>query len=131
MGQFPSGSFRPSSGRGAGPRLRGDVILHMEISNQLTMDGELDTVYDYAAHVERWPEILPHYRRVEIIEAGERERLVAMHCVRSFGFVSWPCKWRARQELRPEEGRILFCHVAGPARGMRVEWLIEAVPEGA
>jgi ribosome-associated toxin RatA of RatAB toxin-antitoxin module len=102
----------------------------MEISNQITMRGDWHAIYDYAAGVERWPELLPHYRHVDILEPGERDRLVSMHCVRRFGVLNWPCKWRARQELKPEEGRILFTHVSGPARGMHVEWLLEHVPCG-
>jgi hypothetical protein len=97
-------------------------MSNMQVSNRITMRGGLSTVYDFAAQVERWPEILPHYRRVKILEPGERERLVSMHCVRAFGPVNWPCKWRARQELRPEDGHIRFIHVSGPARGMRVDW---------
>ena len=102
----------------------------METNNCLTIRGDLDLIYSYAAGVERWPEILPHYRSVKVIEPGTHDRLVSMHCVRAFGPLHWPCKWRARQELRPEEGRILFSHVSGPARGMKVEWLLKRMPDG-
>jgi ribosome-associated toxin RatA of RatAB toxin-antitoxin module len=102
----------------------------MDTTNSLTIRGDLDSVYAYAAAVERWPEILPHYRRVNIIQPGSRERLVSMQCFRSFGPLKWPCKWRARQELRPEEGRILYSHVSGPARGMQVEWRLTQKPDG-
>jgi hypothetical protein len=90
----------------------------------------MELIYSYAAAVERWPELLPHYRRVDILEEDAQTRLVSMQCVRNFGPLHWPCKWRARQELLPEEGRILFSHVSGPARGMKVEWLLERMPEG-
>ena len=102
----------------------------MKTDNSLTIRGDLDLIYSYASAVERWPEILPHYRSVRVLETGPGERLVSMHCVRAFGFLHWPCKWRARQELRPEEGRILFSHISGPARGMRVEWLLRRIPGG-
>ena len=102
----------------------------METNTALTIRGDLDLIYSYAAGVERWPDILPHYRSVRIIEQGERVRLVNMHCVREFGVLHWPCKWRAWQELRPEEGRILYSHVSGPARGMEVEWLLKRMPDG-
>jgi hypothetical protein len=87
-------------------------------------------VFAYAAEVERWPVILPHYRAVEILEAGETGRLVRMHCVRDFGPLDWPCKWRAIQEILPDEGRITYRHVGGPTRGMEVEWILEEGPDG-
>jgi len=102
----------------------------MQTENTLTIRGPLDRIYAYAAEVERWPEILPHYREVEILEPGERLRLVRMFCVRDFGPIHWPCKWRARQELLPAEGRILYDHVAGPTRGMQVEWKLVEGPDG-
>src|ERR1051326_7753851 len=33
-----------------------------------------------------------------------------------------PVRWRARQELIPEERRILFKHIGGVTKGMDVEW---------
>ena len=102
----------------------------METNSSITIGGQLEEVYGYASVIERWPEILPHYRSVRIIQPGERERLVSMHCVRAFGVLHWQCRWRALQELRPEEGRILFSHVSGPARGMKVEWLLERKTDG-
>ena len=102
----------------------------MRTHNSVTIAGDLERVYNYASRVEQWPDILPHYRRVEVLQAGLHERLVSMHCVRSFGFIHWPCKWRAKQTMSPEEGRILFSHVSGPAKGMSVEWLLSRKPEG-
>ena len=105
-------------------------MIRMHTQNTVTIRGDVDRIYLYASQVERWPEILPHYRTVSILQAGDRERLVSMACVRSFGALKWPCRWRATQQLRPEENRILFSHVSGPARGMRVEWLLVSKPDG-
>lgn len=104
--------------------------MEMDIENSVVIKGSADRIYAYAADVERWPIILSHYRQVTIEEPGDRDRLVCMHCVRDFGLLHWPCKWRARQELLPEEGRILYTHVSGPAKGMKVEWLLKDGPEG-
>lgn len=102
----------------------------MRTSNTVTIRGPIESVFRYAAEVERWPEILPHYRSVEVIEPGERERVVRMRCVREFGPVKWPCRWLARQEVHPEEHRILYRHLRGPAKGMFVEWALREGPEG-
>ena len=102
----------------------------MEIANSVLIKGDIDRIYRYAAEVEKWPEILPHYRSVEILEQSETDRLVSMYCVRSFGIVMFPCKWQARQELVPEKRQILFVHESGPVRGMKVAWILEQMPEG-
>ena len=102
----------------------------MRTQNSVTIAGELESVYDYASRVEKWPEILPHYRDVKILESGVKERLVSMHCVRSFGLFNWTCKWRAKQTLDPEASRIYFRHVSGPAKGMQVEWALSKKPDG-
>lgn len=92
--------------------------------------GDPDRIFDLAARVEDWPSILPHYRRVEVVEPGESVRVVTMYCARRFGPLAWPCRWRARQELKPSERRILFRHLAGPAKGMEVEWRLIPGPQG-
>ena len=102
----------------------------MHTQHAVTIRGDIGEVYALAATVERWPEILPHYRRVDVIEPGESERVVSMQCVRSFGPLRWPCKWRAKQTLLPDENRILFRHLAGPVRGMEVEWRLRPVEDG-
>ena len=42
----------------------------------------------------------------------------------------FPVTWRARQELRPDERRILFQHIGGITKGMEVEWRLEPLPGG-
>jgi ribosome-associated toxin RatA of RatAB toxin-antitoxin module len=102
----------------------------MNTVNSETIQGDPGRIFELAARVEDWPRILPHYRAVEVLEPGDRERVVFMHCARRFGPLNWPCRWRARQELRPMERRILFHHLAGPAKGMEVEWRLTPGDEG-
>jgi Oligoketide cyclase/lipid transport protein len=70
--------------------------------------------------------ILPHYRYVRIDEQSERHKVAKMGASRD-GF---PVTWRARQELRPDERRILFQHIGGISKGMRVEWRLDPLPGG-
>jgi ribosome-associated toxin RatA of RatAB toxin-antitoxin module len=102
----------------------------MDIENSVLIKGDKERIYQYAAKVECWPKILPHYRSVEILETTKIDRLVSMHCVRSFGIFRWPCKWQARQELDQDQGRIYFLHVSGPVKGMRVAWILNETPDG-
>ncbi len=102
----------------------------MTTTDSILIRAPRERVFALAAAVEEWPRILPHSRSVTVLEGDQRRRLVAMHCVRPFGALNFPCRWRATQELAPDEGSIRFTHVAGPTRGMEVEWKLEETPEG-
>ena len=91
----------------------------MHTENEILIRADAAEVYGLAAPVERWPEILPHYRWVRVLEDdGQGRRLVEMAALRDF----IPVRWRAEQLLFPEEPRIAFRHVGGVTKGMEVEW---------
>lgn len=77
-----------------------------------------ERIFDLAADVERWPEILPHYRYVRPVPDPNGERRFAMGARRG----QIPVKWEAIQRPLREERRIDFVHTGGITRGMRVAW---------
>jgi ribosome-associated toxin RatA of RatAB toxin-antitoxin module len=97
----------------------------LHTKNEILIRAEAAEVYGLAAPVERWPDILPHYRWVRILEDdGEGRRVVEMAALRNF----IPVRWRAEQLLFPEVPRIDFRHVGGVTKGMEVEWVF--APQG-
>ena len=99
----------------------------MHTENEILIRADAAEVYRLAASVEHWPEILPHYRWVRVLEDdGEGRRLVEMAALR--GFI--PVRWRAEQRLFPREPRITFKHVGGVTKGMEVEWTFAPRGEG-
>jgi ribosome-associated toxin RatA of RatAB toxin-antitoxin module len=97
----------------------------LHTKNEILIRAEAAKVYGLAAPVERWPEILPHYRWVRILgDDGEGRRLVEMAALRNF----IPVRWRAEQLLFPNVPRIVFRHVGGVTKGMEVEWVF--APQG-
>ncbi len=98
----------------------------MPLENVVTVAAPWERVFALAADIERWAEWLPHYRWVCILERNGRTTTAEMAARR--GLI--PLRWRAVQEVRPEERRILFTHIAGPTRGMRVEWFFQPEPHG-
>lgn len=94
----------------------------MQTESQIFIQADVETVYRLAAAVERWPALLPHYRRVTIHRQDGPRRLVEMAAWRNFIPVSW---W-AEQELFPEVPRITFRHVRGITTGMAVQWRFDA-----
>lgn len=84
------------------------------------IDGDINRVWELASDVPRWPEMLPHYRYVTVLDEAGPRRTIVMAARRG----RLPIKWTSILELVPNEHRILFRHIGGPARGMAVEWRI-------
>lgn len=84
------------------------------------------TIFHFASATERWPEYLPHYRRVRVLEEKGLTRVVEMAARR--GWI--PVRWTAEQTNDPATPHIAFRHVRGWTRGMEVEWKFEPVAGG-
>jgi ribosome-associated toxin RatA of RatAB toxin-antitoxin module len=94
-------------------------------------DAPPDVSFRVAADVERWPEILPHYRWVRFQKKrGFAEGLVEMAAWRPFPPLRWPTWWLSEMEHDPEARRVRYRHVDGITRGMDVEWEVTETSEG-
>lgn len=100
----------------------------MRTKNEIDIFGGAEQtaqrIFELAADLQAWPTLLPHYWRMNVLEQSERHKVADFGAWRDFGF-RFPCKWRARQELFPAEGRITFQHIGGITKGMWVEWHIQ------
>jgi uncharacterized membrane protein len=90
--------------------------------NTVDIAAPVDVVYALGSQTERWPEILPHYRYVRVLQEHGDSRLVAMGAWQDV----FPIGWVAEQTNDPRTPRIAFRHVRGWTRGMDVEWIFEA-----
>ena len=92
----------------------------MQTANTVTMNGDLDRIVQLGADVERWPEILPHYRWVTLLEGGGDYKVVEMAARRE----RLPVKWRAIQEIDRSGPTpvISYRHIWGVTKGMDVDW---------
>lgn len=95
-------------------------------STALEVAAPADVVYGFASATERWPLILPHYRYVRERARAGTTRVVEMAAWRHV----FPLRWVAEQTNDPSRPHIAFHHIAGPTRGMDVEWLFEPCPAG-
>lgn len=110
------------SGYGVSERclaLRESEDVHTE--NRISMRGDIERIFALGSQVEAWPQLLPHYRWVNVLSEDSTGRLVAMSAQRD-GFPVW---WTARQRLDPVQHQIHFTHVKGISRGMEVTWFLE------
>jgi ribosome-associated toxin RatA of RatAB toxin-antitoxin module len=88
-------------------------------------------IFAIAAHVERWPEYLRHYRDVHFeTRDGADGGIVAMSANRPFGAVNWPTWWVSVMHVDSARPAIRFRHVRGITTGMDVEWTFDEIAEG-
>lgn len=91
-------------------------------------------VFELARDVTRWPDLLPHYRSVEVVERNGGRVVARMSAVRRFGPIPVPVSWSAEQwadESDELDLRLRFRHVRGVTRGMDVTWHIRPVSDGS
>lgn len=105
----------------------------MTTIDTLVMRAPADVCFHVAADVERWPEILPHYRRVRF---HDRRAFglgrVEMAAWRPFaGPIRYPARWVSEMRADPHEPAVHYRHVAGITRGMDVKWSFQPLPDGA
>jgi len=91
-------------------------------------------VFALARDVTRWPELLPHYVRVDVEErlgdVAVVARLVARRTFVPLLGLGLPVAWRSRAWSEPESLRLRFVHRGGATNGMDVTWRIEATAQG-
>ncbi|HYI65307.1 MAG TPA: SRPBCC family protein [Candidatus Limnocylindrales bacterium] len=98
----------------------------MKSELRLTMHAPWERIFRLAAEVERWPEILPHYRYVRRLPDPDGERRFAMGARRGAIPVSWEAIQRPMQDSRTIE----FVHTGGVTKGMWVAWRFEPFEGG-
>jgi ribosome-associated toxin RatA of RatAB toxin-antitoxin module len=97
----------------------------MHYTHQAEIAAPPQDVFKLAAAIERYPLLMEHHRRVDIIQETADEPGVprkARMASRQWG-LPLPA-WVALQRRYPEEGRIVLEIVAGTIRGMVVRWSI-------
>lgn len=91
------------------------------------------TVFDLARDLARWPQLLPHYRKVTVHSRNDGRVVATMTAVRPLGMLGVPVWWRSEQwsdDSEPADLRIHFAHIAGATRGMAVTWHLRPTSRG-
>jgi coenzyme Q-binding protein COQ10 len=99
--------------------------------DEATSSAPPHVCFQVAADVERWPEILPHYRSVSFQRKdGFATGVVRMSAMRDFGPIGYPTWWVSEMTHDAELRRIYYKHIGGVTRGMDVVWEVEPLPGG-
>lgn len=97
----------------------------MRTVDAAVMRAPLARVYGAAREVERWPDILPHYRWVRTLERGPDCALVEMAAWRPFGPLRYPTWWVSEMRCLEHCHEVRYRHVEGITSGMDVVWRLE------
>jgi ribosome-associated toxin RatA of RatAB toxin-antitoxin module len=100
----------------------------MRTVDRIRMRAPAERVFAAAADVERWPEILPHYRWVRMLERVDGGGVVEMAAWRPFGVVNYPTWWVSEMRVDRTAPAVHYRHIRGITTGMDVVWRIE--PQG-
>jgi Polyketide cyclase / dehydrase and lipid transport len=102
----------------------------MRTVDRIRIRGPVAQVLQAARDVERWPELLPHYRWVRMLERRGDTGLVEMAAWRPFGPLKYPTWWVSEMRVDPAEPAVYYRHVRGITAGMDVVWRMVAVQDG-
>lgn len=99
--------------------------------DEIDVRGGVDACFRAGADVERWPEILPHYRWVRFQERrGFGTGRVEMAARRDFGPLPYPVWWVSEMHVDESRPVVIYRHVEGITTGMDVEWSFHPLPDG-
>jgi uncharacterized membrane protein len=96
----------------------------MRTTDTIAIAAPIERVFDAARQVERWPEILSHYRWVRMLERRPDGGRVEMAAWRPFGPARWPTWWVSEMTIEPAVHIIRYRHVQGITAGMDVRWML-------
>jgi hypothetical protein len=97
----------------------------MRTVDRARMRAPVERVLDVAVRVERWPELLSHYRWVRRLERRGEGGLVEMAAWRPFGRFNYPTWWVSEMWVDRAAPAVRYRHVRGITTGMDVEWRLE------
>ncbi|MGH7516597.1 MAG: SRPBCC family protein [Gemmatimonadales bacterium] len=100
----------------------------MRTVDRLVIRAPVLRVFAAASDVERWPELLAHYRWVRMLERRPGGGVVEMAAYRPFGPLNYPTWWVSEMEIDRAAPAVRYRHVRGITAGMDVEW--QLVPQG-
>src|SRR2546430_16313439 len=88
----------------------------MRTVDQTTIRAPVERAFEAASQVERWPEMLPHYRWVRFLERREGGGIVEMAAWRPFGPLRYPTRWVSEMTIDVCRREIRHPHVPGITR---------------
>ncbi|MEK9149996.1 MAG: SRPBCC family protein [Candidatus Desantisbacteria bacterium] len=97
----------------------------IKVENTIYIKAKRDRVFSVVSDFEAWPEFIPTYKEVKVIERKGDKIVIE----RKGSVGGREVLWKSEAELFPSE-RISSRQVIGPIPDMEIEWLFEDAGEG-
>src|SRR5256885_13378649 len=101
----------------------------MRTVDQIVIGAPLGRVFQAAADVEHWPDILSHSRWVRFLDRRDGGGTVEMAASRPFGPLRYPVWWVSDMTVDRTAREIRYRHMRGITAGMSVVWRFRPHPE--
>ena len=104
--------------------------MHSQIA--IDVGATPERVFELARDITRWPQLLPHYRKVTV-RSRDGDHVVARMSATRPGLIAMPVGWTAEQwpdASNASDLRLHFRHLGGATGGMKVTWHIRRRPDG-
>jgi ribosome-associated toxin RatA of RatAB toxin-antitoxin module len=98
----------------------------MHTATSIIIRAPKDKIFETAADLSRWPEILPHYRYIRYLSKSPTRNVVKMAASRS----GIPIAWTSEQEIDRDACEVRFLHLRAFTRGMGVVWTFQETSAG-
>ena len=98
----------------------------MQTSNSILIQAPREAIFETAADLQQWPQILPHYRYIRFLNRRPDRCIVEMAARRS----GIPISWTSEFVIDHEKMELRFLHLKAFTRGMRVIWTFRETPGG-
>ena len=98
----------------------------MHKTNSIIMRAPRMSIFETAANLKLWPEILPHYRYIRYLERSPDRNIVVMAATRS----GIPISWTSEQIIDRDTVEIHFHHRKAWTKSMHVVWTFQETPAG-
>lgn len=100
--------------------------MSVRTENSILIKAPLDKIFQATSNLLLWPKVLPHYRWIRILQAGDDGLVVKMAARRGW----LPIQWTSRFQVDPKTPGLRFEHLQAFTRGMKVQWTYTPTPEG-
>ncbi|MEP6671052.1 MAG: SRPBCC family protein [Chthoniobacter sp.] len=98
----------------------------LHTGNSIQIRAPREKIFALVSDLDRWPELLPHYRRIQTLGTGEKGSIVHMAATRSGIPISWTSEyWTDERALE-----LHFLHLRKWTKGMKVVWTLTPTRDG-
>ena len=98
----------------------------MYADNKILIKAQIDNIFNTASDLTKWPEILPHYRWIRVLEQKGDSSVVNMAAKRG----PIPIQWTSEYRVDREKMEMHFHHLKAFTKGMQVVWTFTPQQEG-